>query len=87
MKKRILVSLVWAIGFPVIGLMVWMIVFCVIGLLGIFQDASQPAARHLYALVVGVYCSSMCASPLIGLALGLWGVLPGTSRPKMSTAV
>jgi hypothetical protein len=83
-KKKILVNLLWGLGFPLIGLMVWMIVFCGIGLLGVFPGARGPVG-HLYAFFVWVYYLSMCASPLLGLALAIWGLLPGTRKHQSRT--
>lgn len=86
MKKRILVSLIWSIGFPIVGLLIWMIVFCALDLLGVSHDAHHPGARFLHEIIVKVYPWSMCASPVIGLALGVAGVLPGTRHREVRPA-
>ena len=82
MKKRILLSLVWSLAFAIIALLIWLIVFRVLGLLGVFQDTHEPKVQSFYPLLVKAYFWTMCAAPVIGLALGIRGVLPGTRRPE-----
>lgn len=80
MKKRILLSFVWSLGFATAGLLIWMIIFRGLGFFGVFSDDHKPGVRFFYPILVKVYFWSMCASPVIGLVLGIWGVLPGTRR-------
>ena len=87
MKKRILLSIVWSLGFAMVGLLAWAIVFRSLGLLGIFPNTHEPSVQFFYPILVKLRLWSMCAAPVIGLRLGILGVLPGTRRQARRLAI
>jgi len=82
MKKRIFFSVLWALAF---GLTYWALSCLALGILGLllgpFPKETSPGKLPSYMWVFGVWAWLFWLSPIIGLALVVWGVLPGT-RPK-----
>jgi hypothetical protein len=84
MKKRIMLSVVWAIALPVIYFLASMLMFALLGLLG--MGKLQPPEKitgwwTVFAVAGSVWAWLCLASPIIGFALAFFGRLPGT-RPK-----
>ena len=84
MKKRMLISLIWAIALPFIYLLASMVMFAALGLTG-FDKALLPrehsAGWYSFGITAGIWAWLFWASPVIGFALAFFGRLPGT-RPK-----
>lgn len=90
MRKRILLSLVWAITLPAIYMVGSMLTFAVLGLAG-FGKSSPPqehsAGWYAFGIVAGTWAWLFWASPFIGFALAFFGRLPGTRRKTRETPV
>jgi hypothetical protein len=90
MKKRILLSLLWAIALPAIYMIGSMLMFAFLGLAG-FGKSSPPQEHsvgwYLFGIVGGTWAWLFWASPVIGFALAFFGRLPGTRRTEREVPV
>jgi hypothetical protein len=87
MEKKMLFSVVWTAGFPVVYMLFSMLMFGVLGKLGLGQGMSPDPTKMTPGLwgiaVFGmIWASLFWASPLVGLVLSILGVLPGTRRKR-----
>jgi hypothetical protein len=90
MKKKILLSLIWAIAFQVIYFLASMLMLAALGLAG-FDKASPPREHsvgwYAFGITAGTWAWLFWASPVIGFALAFFGRLPGTRRKPRETPV
>jgi len=90
MKKRILLSLIWALALPIIYALASMLMLAMLGLAG-FGKNSPPVEHstgsYAFGIVAGTRAWVFWASPVIGFALAFFGRLPGTRRTKREMPV
>ncbi len=89
MKKRILLSVVWAIALPVVYFIASMLMGALLGLLG--MGKLQPPEKitgwwAVFAIVASASAWLFWLSPVIGFVLAYLRVLPGT-RQKLTEPV
>jgi hypothetical protein len=90
MKKRILLSLIWALALPVIYTVASMLMFAILGFAG-FGKTSPPQEHSLggyaFGTTVGIWAWLFWATPVIGFALSYFRRLPGTRWKARETRV
>jgi len=90
MRKRILLSLIWAIALPAMCMVASMLMFAILGLAG-FAKTSPPrehsAGWYAFVITTGFWARLFWASPVIGFVLAFFGRLPGTRRKARQVPV
>ena len=75
MKRKIVISVLWAVAFAAVGFLGEMVIYAILGLAGVASWKPSTVVfigRGLSFLFFGM--------PVLGLILGLRGVLPGTRQ-------
>jgi hypothetical protein len=83
-RKRILLSVLWAILLPAICFVGSMLMFGILGLLGFQKWAPSPEHRlgwFVFGPVAFTWAWLSMLSPITGFTLAFFGYLPGTRSP------